>query len=378
MIHRILLFVTIAMISLPAAVAQTAPDELDLSMPRAVMEWLEFVRMGNSDADIEHMFMQKVAPTPGCRVIIRHWARFRKDWNSETFLNFILQALGKRPAPGPEKMPDGTLSAFGRRKALWTAALRHPERLQRHIQRLQNRPQMPAAVARASAALPPETPLENHFYLVVFGASTAFSVGDENGLDLLQLPLDSDGSLNLAEVGDILAHELHHTGFVYWLNRNLPDLKIAPVMLAGILASEGMATHFIDQVPAHLAAYRQRKGTIYTQVAADWTRHTATLPALYRRAAREMRGLLTGDLKPAAVQKWWMAGAKGPAYILGADMVARIEKELGRQAVFRVVRDFRTLLLSYNRAARCAERRGEHPFIFPDDLAAELNAYSGT
>ncbi len=351
-------------------------SELDLSMPQATLEWLAFVRAGHTDAEITEHFMQHVAPTPGCRVIIRHWARFRKDWNAETFLDFILQALDRRPAPGPEKTADGTLTSFGRRKALWTDALRHPERLERLIQQLRNRPQMAAARARAAASLPPDTPLDNCFYLVTFGASTAFSVGSENGLDLLQLPLNSDGRIDLDEVQRILAHELHHTGFFYWLNRNLPDLKIAPVMLAGILAAEGMASHFIDRVPDHLAEYRRRQNTIYAQVASDWRNHTANLPGLYERSQTDLRDLLKGDLKPADVQKWWMAGAKGPAYILGAHMIAFIEKELGREAVFGVVRNFGTLLTTYNRAARRAELRGEHPFVFSADLAERLADYT--
>jgi len=374
-------FPTIFLITLVIASilpAEPAPQSrLDLSMPRAVLKWIEFMDTGRSEREIREYFMRHVAPTPGCRVIIRHWARFRKDWNNETFLDFILQALGHLPAPGPEKAADGTLTAFGRRKSLWTAASRHPERLERLMQRLTDRPQMARAIARAAAALPPDTPLENHFYLVVFGASTAFSVGAENGIDLLQLPLHSDGRLNLEEVGDILAHELHHTGFFYWLNRNMPDLKIAPVMLTGILAAEGMATHFIDRVPAHLEEYRSRENTIYAEVAADWNHHSASLPALYRRAAGDMRRLLSKKAKPADVQKWWMAGAKGPAYILGADMIARIEKELGREAVFRVVKDFRTLIHTYNRAALHARSRGGNPFIFPAGLAGDLAAYSG-
>ncbi|HDP94245.1 MAG TPA: hypothetical protein ENN40_02665 [Candidatus Aminicenantes bacterium] len=353
-------------------------SELDLSMPMATLEWLAFVRAGHTDADIREHFMRHVAPTPGCRVIIHHWARFRKDWNAETFLDFILQALDRIPAPGPEKAADGTLTSFGRRKALWTDALRHPERLERLIQQLQNRPQMAAARARAAAALPPDTPLDNRFYLVTFGASTAFSVGSENGLDLLQLPLNADGRIDLGEVQRILAHELHHTGFFYWLNRNLPDLKIAPVMLAGILAAEGMASHFIDRVPDHLAEFRQRKNSIYEQVAADWQRHTANLPALYERSEKDMRDMLKGSLKPVDAQKWWMAGAKGPAYILGAHMIACIEKELGRRAVFVVVRDFRALLTTYNRAAHRAKLRGEHPFVFSADLAASLANHTGT
>ena len=71
-----------------------------------------------------------------------------------------------------------------------------------------------------------------------------------------------------------------------------------------------------------------------------------------------------------------MAGAKGPAYILGAHMIAFIEKELGREAVFGVVRNFGTLLTTYNRAAHRAELRGEHPFVFSADLADRLADYT--
>ena len=56
--------------------------------------------------------------------------------------------------------------------------------------------------------------------------------------------------------------------------------------------------------------------------------------------------------------------APGPAYILGSDMIAVIEENLGRRVLRSLPSDYRLFLDIYNRAARKAVGRGRNTFLF--------------
>jgi len=67
-----------------------------------------------------------------------------------------------------------------------------------------------------------------------------------------------------------------------------------------------------------------------------------------------------------------MGGIKGPAYVLGADMYATIDRYLGLDSAKAVIGDHRKLLTIYNAAARKANAGGEECFLFDDSLAIRL------
>jgi len=71
----------------------------------------------------------------------------------------------------------------------------------------------------------------------------------------------------------------------------------------------------------------------------------------------------------------WMAGAKGPAYILGGDMIRMIDTYLGREAAVSVASDYRKLLQLYNRAASRAEAQGQEPYRFSELLADRIAVF---
>ena len=232
----------------------------------------------------------------------------------------------------------------------------------------------------AAEFLPPETALTANFYFVLFGHSTAFSVGKENGFDFLQLSRTKDGKIDVKELTEIFAHEIHHTGFAYLQNKNLGDVVKSNdnIVLTGLLAAEGMPTYFIDQPWKHLDEYKSKKGTIYPQVAADWERHSARLKELYREAETDMKQNLTGKIPMKELMNRWIASdAKGAVYVLGADMMSVIDSYLGRKAVLDLALDYRKLLSVYNRAAKKAIEKGKRLFIFNEELANELSRFTG-
>jgi hypothetical protein len=352
-----------------------SPDRvtIDFEMVKNGIEWLEFINIGADNGAIKKYFMRHVAATNGCQSIIHHWARFM-EWNNETFYNFIMTALDRIPTEEKVKNENGSLTALGRRRELWLRALKHTNKLKRDLENLKTIDFNQQSVQMAKKYLPAEAVLKADFYFVLFGHSTAFSVGKENGCDFLQLPKKADGTINIRELSTTFAHELHHTGFDYLMKKNMKDVKNEEnILLLGILAAEGMPTYFIDQPGKHLEEYKTHKNSLYHEVASDWEKHSKRLKELYKEAEKDIRLNLEGKIEQKELMEKWMSGYKGAGYVLGADMIGVIDKYLGRKAALDVALDYRRLLIIYNQAAGKAPQRGNNIFIFDEELAKKIS-----
>ncbi len=347
---------------------------LDFNMVDAGIDWLELIRSGADELRIKAYFEEHIVPTQGCQTIIHHWARFRK-WDAEELYAFIMTALDRVPSEEKLEKEDGSLTFFGMRRKLWHTALRDTSRLRNDLNTLKSSDLL-RSVAVVRSFLPPDAVLDVKFSFVLFGHSSAFSVGRENGFDFLQLPRKTDDSLDIDQIVQILAHELHHSGFASMDEKYLNDIKDRDrLMLLGILAAEGMPTYFIDKPQEHLAAYRDSRDPLRRMVAADWEKHSARLPELYLRAEADLNANLEGGLSQDDLMHIWMAGAKGPAYILGGDMIRVIDTYLGREAAVSVAADYRKLLRMYNHAARQAHAQGKKPYLFSESLADRIAGF---
>jgi len=345
---------------------------IDFKMVEKGIQWLDFISAGASNEAIKKFFMTHIAPTGGCQSIIHHWARFM-EWNNETFYKFIMTALGWIPSDEKAKNADGSLTALGRRRQLWLKALKNTKQLNKDLEKLKTIDFQQESVQMAKKYLPAGAVLEADFYFVLFGHSTAFSVGKENGFDFLQLPKQADGTIDIQELTTTFAHELHHTGFDYVMKKNMKDVKNQEnILLLGILAAEGMPTYFIDQPWKHLAEYKTRQNSLYHEVAADWESHSKRLNDLYKEAEKDIRSNFEGKLKQKELMGKWMSGYKGAGYVLGADMIGVIDKYLGREAALDLALDYRRLLIVYNQAARKAAMKGEKIFTFDEELAENI------
>lgn len=351
-----------------------SPDRvtIDFKMVEKGIEWLEFISSGASNEAIKKYFMTNIAPTNGCQSIIHHWARFM-EWNNETFYKFIMTALDWIPTDEKIKNKDGSLTALGRRRALWLKALKNTNILKKDLENLKTIDFNRQSVQMAKKYLPAGAVLEADFYFVLFGHSTAFSVGKENGYDFLQLPKKADGTINIRELTTTFAHELHHTGFDYVMKKNMKNVKNEEnILLLGILAAEGMPTYFIDQPWKHLAEYKTRENSLYHEVAADWEKHSQRLKELYKEAEKDIRLNLEGKIGQKELMAKWMSGYKGAGYVLGADMIGVIDKYLGQKAALDLASDYRRLLVVYNQAAGKAAMKGEKIFTFDEELAEKI------
>lgn len=377
-LKKIILIVTVIILA-GSYCSNTSPQfndqvVIDFDMVEQGVEWLDLINSSAPDAEIKAYFMQHVAPTKGCQAIIHHWARFRK-WDAEELYKFIMTALGRIPSDQAIVKEDGALTYFGMRRKLWQNALADTDKMRRDLQDLKNT-DLDGSIKTARLFLPFDAVLDVQFSFVLFGASNAFSVGKENGFDFLQLSRNQNGTIDTEQIINIFAHELHHSGFQSLAERNLQDIANEDrLLLVGILSAEGMPTYFIDNIPEHLEEYRNHSQFIYRQVAEDWENHSENMQALYLQAQTDISSNLNGELSQEDIMRSWMAGAKGPAYILGSDIISVIDTYLGREAAISVASDYRKLLYLYNQAADKAAAQGKEIFRFEKDLADRIASF---
>jgi hypothetical protein len=346
-------------------------------MAEAAIAWLDYVKAEPGMGNIRQRFMTDVAPTEGCQAIIHHWERFR-DWDEETFLTFILEALREIPTDQDLENEDGSLTSFGMRRKLWTYALNNTMRLREDLNQLKKAGVRDASLELARQYLPDDADISNRFYVVLFGASSAFSVGDENGFDLLQLPKRPSGEIFVENVIETFAHEMHHSGFSSCTEKHMTDVENEDgIMLAGLLAAEGMPTYFINRVRENLPVLKASTNEWHQMLAAQWKDNLARLPELYAQAEKDIRLNMNGGIGQQEIFETWMSGLQGPAYVLGSDMFAVIEEYLGLEEAKRIAQDYRRLLSIYNRAAENANAAGRKLFLFDKALAEQLTGFTG-
>jgi hypothetical protein len=343
---------------------------IDYTMAEKAVDWLELIKSGADDEAIRGYFMEHVAPTKGCQSIIHHWERFT-EWDNDKFYDFILGGLGRINSDRPLVNDDGSLTNLGIRRMLWTAAYDNPERLRRDLEELKQRNIADSAAALARNFLPENAELKADFYVVLFGGSSAYSVGDENGFDLLQMPLNPDSTLDIDDALRTFAHELHHTGFAFCNESKLNK----DIQLLAILAAEGCPTYFIDGFPHRADIYSQTGSKVQQDIAAEWHGYQERLPELYSDAEKDIIQCIDGEADRDALFGKWMGGLKGPAYVLGADMYSVIDKHMGTDSAKVVAGDFRKFLTMYNKAAKTANNNGETLFVFDQTLADKISKY---
>ncbi len=360
----------------PAAEKQDAVT-VDYRMAEAAIAWLEYVETEPGLDNIRQRFMTDVAPTEGCQAIIHHWARFR-EWDEETFLTFILEALGEIPATQALEKEDGTLTSFGRRVKLWTYASENTTQLREDLSLLKKAGVRDTALELARKYLPNDADISNRFYVVLFGASSAFSVGEENGFDLLQLPKLPSGEIFVENVIETFAHEMHHSGFSNCTDKHMTDVENKDrIMLAAVLAAEGMPTYFINRMRENLPVLRDSTDELHQMLAAQWAKNLVRLPEFYEMAERDIQRNMDGEIGQQEIFETWMSGLQGPAYVLGLDMFAVIEEYLSLEEAKKIAQDYRRLLPVYNRAAEKANAAGGNRFVFDAELVQRLQHFTG-
>lgn len=381
MVNRALqvILAIIAVVSVQCRTASKTEDRVlvDFSMVEKALDWLELVKSESDDAVVKDFFMHEVAPTSGCKSIIRHWRRFMK-WDNNEFFRFIMEALGRVESDHLARDEKGDLTPYGRRQAFWQDAINDPDRIRHDLEALKKADLVDTALSLARKYLPEEAIVRSKFFIVLFGGSSAYAVGDVNGFDLLQLPKQRNGSIDVESVIRTFAHEMHHTGIRFIQKRHMSGVHHKNRLgLVARLVNEGIPIYYINQTKKRLSILANSPNPTRQADVRDWKRHLARLPELYIEAERDIRLNLKGEIKDEEIMANWMAGSQGQAYVLGAEMISVIDSQLGLEAVLNVACDYRQLLSVYNQAAKIANRSGLNRFLFDDELASHLAKFTG-
>ncbi len=357
--------ISLTILNVSAASDVWAGDKVvvDFTMAEKAVDWLEFINTDPGDSAIHEYFIKNIAPTKGCQAIIKHWARFI-EWDNETFYKFLMEAMNKIPTERPLVSDDGSLTPLGKRRMLWTSALKDPQQVRADIEALKKISLVDTSLTLAKMYLPASASIDNNFYFVLFGGSNAFSIGDENGFDVLQLSKRADGSIDVEAVMLLLAHEMHHSGFVSCEKDDTSD----SLLLLGVLAAEGMPTCFIDRTADKVETLKSSHDKIVRDLGAQWESHLERLPQIYAEAERDIELNLEGKIGQKEIWEVWMNGLQGQAYALGGDMVSVIDRYLGIDSARVVPVDIRQFLRLYNKAARIGNDRGGSYHVFSDEL----------
>ncbi len=348
---------------------------VDFTAAEKTVEWLKYLKTNPSYTDAKQEFMANVAPTAGVQSIIHHWSRF-KTWNNDEYFKFIALALGllKDAKSLSFELPD----SFEHTKVLWRDALSNPDKVLEDITHMKQLELSNTARQKARMNLPEEIQLDVDFYFVLFGASTAFAVGKENGFDILQLPRKNDGMLNLDAIRRTIAHEMHHNGFSLATNKYMPkELDTSNIRLLGIMAAEGTASYY-NQQPFERLLEDSKVGDGIDAARNAWQTKVPKLPQLFNKAKIDLTQSIAGTYEMRKIYSEWLSGYTGDAYIVGAAMVKLIDEQLGHKVVMELIRDYRKFLQLYNQAAKKANSNGGDYFLYPEPLAEQYANYSQT
>ncbi|MGK2856270.1 MAG: DUF5700 domain-containing putative Zn-dependent protease [Thermoanaerobaculia bacterium] len=219
---------------------------------------------------------------------------------------------------------------------------------------------VPDAVARASAYLPPGVAIRGTIYPVIKPKTNSFVFEvDTNPAIFMYL----DPAVAREKLANTLAHELHHIGFGTRCPSGATDEAIAklPPHVAWVVARLGAFGEGFAMLAAASGSGEHPHAASSKQERERWDRDV-------RRVAADMRtievffidatsGRLTDEERQATFFSFY--GEQGPWYTVGWLMARTIETELGRPALLDAFCDPRRLLEIYNTAATKANGRSD-------------------
>jgi putative zinc-dependent peptidase DUF5700 len=219
---------------------------------------------------------------------------------------------------------------------------------------------------------PPERiDLAPKLYVVMGGRAGAAASDDGIYVDLLAdawRSRASNAAMTPHEMVEFFAHETHHVGYGRMLDREREQLHLtageaqAWNFLTAVMM-EGSATLLINGHGSWAELQKQR------HIQADLTR----LPQLLPAAGNILQAALAGGMSDREYQTKVSEFFNEGYHATGAKLLYVIEEARGRDAVLRVMKDPRSLLVVYN---ECAAEKKE-PFRFDPALADAVKVMGG-
>jgi Putative zinc dependent peptidase (DUF5700) len=205
-------------------------------------------------------------------------------------------------------------------------------------------------VRYAQSWLPPEWKIPGFYFPVIpNGGSPAFTIEGSQGYDFFQLP-------DIQRLVGTIAHESHHLGVQTKEPESLTPAEMIAFRVLTLAVAEGTATKFVSGAPPGcVPAIAGAPYNIFTpELTQSWKALVADEAELVKHQATLLDRALAGDLSEEAfnadLRDYWLSGAVGRAYVIGAEMFGAINLAFGKDAVFTAMRDPRRLFSLYNAA----------------------------
>ena len=333
------------------AVAQ----EVDLSACRGMFEIVKAMRGGASRESVEKR-LDALLETRPYRVMFAHYNRswrpnhLPKDLFRRMILSLRFEDAYKageneradRMRPHWEKY-YGDLSLFEKR-LLQLEATPLPKLIREGVQ-------------YAQSWLPPEWKIPDFYFPVIpNGGSPAFTIDGSQGYDFFQLPEDASGKIDIKRLVGTIAHESHHLGVATAQPESLTPAEVVAFRVLNLAVAEGTATKFASGAPPGcVPEIAGAPFNIFTpELTQSWNALLADEAELVQHQATQFDRALSGDLSSEAfdtdLREYWLSGAVGRAYVVGAEMFGAIHLAFGKEAVFAAMKDPRQLFSLYNKA----------------------------
>ena len=364
------------------SVTAAEPPQVFVRQATEMIEFLERLRDTSSEEELSQA-LSDIVSGPSYTAMFAHYNR---SWRPDHLpkADFESMVLGLR---GDFESPTNDRAA--QMLPRWTGALTRLDGLVadvRELERLVDEGLVENAIAEASRWLPP-TELgisvdEVHFYLD--GGSFPWANEGAVGVDVLQLPRSGDGSIDLAALEPLLAHEFHHLGLAAaWAESDrepLAENHRLALRFLRFLVGEGSAMKLVNNAPGgRVPAIASRSADeLDESMREDWRVYRLEEPELFAEAARVLGDLLAGRMSEGdlneSMRTYWLPGpprALGRNYYLGAELIGSVYHAHGREAVFRLIVRPECLLAEYNRAAERLAELEDAP-RFPSTLADGL------
>jgi hypothetical protein len=282
------------------------------------------------------------------RLEAAHTTPTSANWTA-LFASQGYQHLKEREASMGRGFDDSSFAAFLRSDSL---IARFPT-LSSALPRLE-KTNVAGAAETALAYLPAATPLRAHLYLEIKPFPNSFVFTGRDSLPSIFLYVQTDESG--AQLGNTLAHELHHIG----TNAACRD---APT------ADSTRTSPAVRMMLEYLTAFGEGRAMLAAAGGPDvhphaedadsirkrWDRDVAQAPGDIRELSTFFMDVIAGHIASAdSVRRRGNSyfGVQGPWYTVGWLMASTVERELGRPALIRTICSPVDFLAQYNRAAQ--------------------------
>lgn len=226
--------------------------------------------------------------------------------------------------------------------------------------------------------LPDETELEIDLYFVFDGINGASIVGDH--VMLVNTMLWPSDAKYLPVIRDVLSHEYHHIGMKYWLSKRkqfesvFESTQSFMAYFISSLVGEGLATLYFTSgdnlYPLALESHGEAIAENFKRSVNDRQTDSEALLKLFEQ---DLSDILSNEMNEEHLETLFSKYSYDPSgneplnKTIGYHMCQSVEKHLGRNAIFDVIKNPMLIFDYYNQA-----NVTKNGFVFSEQLLGEF------